>query len=245
MTTILPTTILVVDDEPAILRALRAGLEARGYSVLTAISGQQAIDVTALEAPDLIVLDLNLPDIDGVEVCRRIRGWARMPIVVLSAEGSERRKVLALDEGADDYVTKPFSMPELLARIRVALRNRRPAGADEAALDQSVLAVGDLQVDIARHEVTVAAGPHERRLVDLTPKEFAFLALLARWPGRVLTHRAILQEVWGPEYGTETQYLRVYASQLRKKLDEDPERPRLITEPGVGYRLVDPTDPPG
>ena len=199
MTTILPTTVLVVDDEPAILRALRAGLEARGYSVLTATSGQQAIDVTALEAPDLVVLDLNLPDIDGVEVCRRIRGWAQTPIVVLSAEGSERRKVLALDEGADDYVTKPFSMPELLARIRVALRNRRPAGgADGAAVDQSVLAVGDLRVDIARHQVTVGDRPDERRHVDLTPKEFAFLALLARWPGRVLTHRAILQEVWGP-----------------------------------------------
>jgi two-component system KDP operon response regulator KdpE len=166
-----------------------------------------------------------------------------MPIVVLSAEGSESRKVLALDEGADDYVTKPFSMPELLARVRVALRNRRTLGRDGVAVDQSVLTVGDLRVDIARHEVGIGAGPKERRHVELTPKEFAFLALLARWPGRVLTHRTILQEVWGPEYGTETQYLRVYASQLRKKLDDDPERPRLITEPGVGYRLVDPSDP--
>ncbi|MEA2844098.1 MAG: two-component system, OmpR family, operon response regulator KdpE [Actinomycetota bacterium] len=248
MTAVLPATILVVDDEPAILRALRAGLEARGYSVLTATTGQQAIDTTALEAPDLVVLDLNLPDIDGVEVCRRIRGWAQTPIVVLSAEGSERRKVLALDEGADDYVTKPFSMPELLARVRVALRNRRPPGPDGPAVDQSVLAVGDLQVDIARHEVSIAVAvegdsPQQRRHVDLTPKEFAFLALLARWPGRVLTHRTILQEVWGPEYGTETQYLRVYASQLRKKLEDDPERPRLVTEPGVGYRLLDPSDP--
>jgi two-component system, OmpR family, KDP operon response regulator KdpE len=239
------TTVLVVDDEPAILRALRAGLEARGYAVLTATSGQQAIDVTALEAPDLVVLDLNLPDLDGVEVCRRIRGWAQVPIVVLSAEGSEKRKVLALDEGADDYVTKPFSMPELLARVRVALRNRRPPGPDGVAVDQSVLDVGDIRVDIARHEVTVAADGGERRHVELTPKEFAFLALLARWPGRVLTHRAILQEVWGPEYGTETQYLRVYASQLRKKLDDDPEHPRLVTEPGVGYRLVDPSELPG
>jgi two-component system KDP operon response regulator KdpE len=211
-------------------------LEARGYSVLTATSGRQAIDVTAVEAPDLVVLDLNLPDVDGVEVCRQIRGWATMPIVVLSAEGSERRKVLALDEGADDYVTKPFSMPELLARIRVALRNRRH-GPDGAAVDQAVLSVGDLSVDVARHHVAVAD-----RHVDLTPKEFAFLALLARWPGRVLTHRAILQEVWGPEYGTETQYLRVYASQLRKKLEDDPDRPRLVTEPGVGYRLVDPSE---
>jgi two-component system KDP operon response regulator KdpE len=231
-------TILVVDDEPAILRALRAGLEARGYRVLTAVTGQQAIDVTALEAPALVVLDLNLPDIDGVEVCRRIRGWTDLPIVVLSAEGSENRKVLALDEGADDYVTKPFSMPELLARVRVALRHR-PAPGSGGSPDQAVLEVGDVRVDVARHEVTVGGRP-----VELTPKEFAFLALLARWPGRVLTHRTILGEVWGPEYGTETQYLRVYASQLRKKLDDDAERPRLVTEPGVGYRLVHPPGPP-
>jgi two-component system KDP operon response regulator KdpE len=192
--------------------------------------------VIALRKPDAVVLDLNLPDIDGVEVCRRVRQWSEVPIVVLSAEGSEQRKVLALDEGADDYVTKPFSMAELLARVRVALRHRRRAGGP--AVDSAVLEVGDLRLDVARHEVTAAGRP-----VDLTPKEFAFLALLARWPGRVLTHRAILQEVWGPEYGTETQYLRVYASQLRKKLVDDPERPRLVTEPGVGYRLLDPADP--
>jgi two-component system, OmpR family, KDP operon response regulator KdpE len=233
-----PRTILVVDDEPAILRALRAGLEARGYRVLTAVNGQQAIDVVALEAPALVVLDLNLPDIDGVAVCRRIRGWTDVPIVVLSAEGSEARKVLALDEGADDYVTKPFSMPELLARVRVALRHR-PSGPAAGGADQAVLEVGDVRVDVARHQVTVGG-----RAVELTPKEFAFLALLARWPGRVLTHRTILREVWGPDYGTETQYLRVYASQLRKKLDDDPERPRLVTEPGVGYRLVEPAGSP-
>ena len=234
-------TVLVVDDEPAILRALRAGLEARGYRVLTAVTGQQAIDLTALETPALVVLDLNLPDIDGVEVCRRIRGWTDVPIVVLSAEGSESRKVLALDEGADDYVTKPFSMPELLARIRVALRHRPSAAAGGAGRGPTrrVLEVGDVRVDLARHQVTVGGRP-----VELTPKEFAFLALLARWPGRVLTHRTILREVWGPEYGTETQYLRVYASQLRKKLDDDPERPRLVTEPGVGYRLVEPAADP-
>jgi two-component system KDP operon response regulator KdpE len=230
-------TILVVDDEPAILRAMRAGLEARGYRVLTATTGQQGIDVAALENPALVVLDLNLPDIDGVEVCRRIRGWTDVPIVVLSAEGSESRKVLALDEGADDFVTKPFSMPELLARIRVALRHRpsRAGAGAGSAPDQAVLEVGDVRVDLARHQVTAGG-----RAVELTPKEFAFLALLARWPGRVLTHRTILREVWGPDYGTETQYLRVYASQLRKKLDDDPERPRLVTEPGVGYRLVEP-----
>jgi two-component system, OmpR family, KDP operon response regulator KdpE len=230
-------TILVVDDEPAIVRSLRAGLEARGYRVLTAVTGQQAIDVTAVESPALVVLDLNLPDIDGVEVCRRIRGWTDVPIVVLSAEGSEARKVQALDDGADDYVTKPFSMPELLARVRVALRHR-PAGGDRGP-DQAVLEVGDVRVDVAHHRVTVGGRP-----VDLTPKEFGFLALLARWPGRVLTHRTILREVWGPEYGAESQYLRVYASQLRKKLDDDPDRPRLVTEPGVGYRLVEPASPP-
>jgi two-component system KDP operon response regulator KdpE len=228
--------VLVVDDEPAILRALRAGLEARGFSVLTALTGQAAIDSIALEAPDVVVLDLNLPDLDGVEVCRRVRGWSDVPIVVLSAEGSEQRKVLALEEGADDYVTKPFSMAELLARVRVALRHRSRAAGPPG--DSAVLEVGDIRLDLARHEVTAGGRP-----VELTPKEFAFLALLARWPGRVLTHRAILQEVWGPEYGTETQYLRVYASQLRKKLRDDPERHRLLTEPGVGYRLLDPADP--
>lgn len=230
------STILVVDDEAAILRAVRAGLEARGFSVVTASTGQAAIDMIATEPPDAVVLDLNLPDIDGVEVCRRVRGWSEVPIVVLSAEGSEQRKVLALDEGADDYVTKPFSMAELLARVRVALRHRSRAATPD---DSAALEVGDLRLDLARHEVTAGG-----RMVELTPKEFAFLALLARWPGRVLTHRAILQEVWGPEYGTETQYLRVYASQLRKKLHDDPERPRLVTEPGVGYRLLDRGDSP-
>jgi two-component system, OmpR family, KDP operon response regulator KdpE len=228
------TSVLVVDDEPAILRAVGAALKARGYDVLTAATGQGAIDAVALEAPDAVVLDLGLPDVDGVDVCRQLRGWTTVPIVVLSAEGSDDRKVLALDEGADDYVTKPFSMPELLARVRVALRHRPPSA---SPVDESVLVVGDLVIDLARHLVT-AGGRH----VELTPKEFAFLAVLARWPGRVLTHRALLQEVWGPEYGTETQYLRVYASQLRKKLDDDPARPRLVTEPGVGYRLVDPAE---
>jgi two-component system, OmpR family, KDP operon response regulator KdpE len=226
------TKVLVVDDEPALLRAVGAALKARDYEVTTAVTGQAAIDSVALEAPDVIVLDLGLPDIDGIEVCRRVRQWSDVPIVVLSAEGSDERKVRALDEGADDYVTKPFSTAELLARIRVALRH----GADRRAPgDDAVLRVWDVSMDMARHEVSVGG-----RQVDLTPKEFAFLALLARWPGRVLTHRAILQDVWGPEYGSETQYLRVYASQLRKKLEDDPSRPRLVTEPGVGYRLVDP-----
>ncbi len=227
-------TVLVVDDEPAILRAVGAALQARGYRVLTVTGGQAAIEVTASECPDLVVLDLGLPDLDGVEVCRRVREWSDVPDIVLSADGAEDRKVQALDEGADDYVTKPFSTPELLARVRAALRHRAHRSAPGSPVDEAVLRVGDVTVDLAHHEVHVG----DRRL-ELTPKEFAFLALLARWPGRVLTHRAILQEVWGPEYGSETQYLRVYASQLRKKLADDPTHPRLVTEPGVGYRLVD------
>src|SRR5205807_4169731 len=176
----------------------------------------------------------GLGDFAGLGVCRRVRSWSDVPIIVLTAEGGDERKVEALDLGADDYITKPFSMPELLARIRVALRHRqmRPRGPEDAVLE-----VGDLTVDLGRHVVTVAG-----QAVDLTPKEFAFLALLARYPGRVLTHRTILQEVWGPEYGTETQYLRVYASQLRKKLAADPAHPRLMTGPGGGYRLVAPSD---
>ena len=225
--------VLVVDDEAPIRRVVSAALQARGYRVATATTGQSAIDVAATDAPTVVILDLGLPDMDGVDVCRRIREWSDMPIIVLTAEGADDRKVSALDAGADDYVTKPFSMPELLARVRVALRHHRRVAAGS---DASLLEVGDLVVDLGDHAVRIG----DTR-VDLTPKEFDFLALLARHPGRVLTHRTILQDVWGPEYGTETQYLRVYASQLRKKLDDDPARPRLITEPGVGYRLIDPT----
>jgi two-component system KDP operon response regulator KdpE len=225
------TAVLVVDDEMAILRVVGAGLRARGYEVLTAATGEAALASVAHNNPDVVVLDLGLPDIDGIEVCRRLRVWSAVPIIVLSAEGADDRKVKAFDEGADDYVTKPFSMPELVARVAVALRHR--PGPDSQA-GETELHVGDLAIDLFRHRVTVAG-----RTVDLTPKEFDFLTLLARWPGRVLTHRTILQEVWGPEYGTETQYLRVYASQLRRKLEDDPTRPRLVTEPGVGYRLVD------
>jgi two-component system KDP operon response regulator KdpE len=227
--------VLVVDDEPAIVRVLTTALRARGYRVVAAASGQAALDAAALSQPDVVVLDLGLPDIDGLDVLRRLREWSTVPVVVLTAEGADDRKVAALDGGADDYVTKPFSMPEVLARLRVALRHRASAEHDMTA--PAVLAVGDVTVDIAHHEVLVAG-----QKVDLTPKEFAFLAILARNAGRVLTHRMILQEVWGPEYGTESQYLRVYASQLRKKLHDDPQHPRLVTEPGVGYRLVDRED---
>jgi two-component system KDP operon response regulator KdpE len=228
------TSVLVVDDEPAIVRAVRAGLLARGYEVLIATNGHDALSTVADLAPDVVILDLGLPDLDGIEVCRKLRDWSQIPIIVLSAEGNDQRKVLALDLGADDYVTKPFSMPELLARVRVALRHHehRPQGPEEGRLR-----VGDLEIDLPGHSAKV-----DDTLLDLTPKEFAFLALLARWPGRVLTHRTILQEVWGPEYGTETQYLRQYASTIRKKLGEGARRPRLLAEPGVGYRLVGPED---
>ncbi len=226
--------VLVVDDEPGIVRALTAALRARGHEVLAAATGREAVDAVLTGGPAVVILDLGLPDVDGIDVCRQLRQWTDVPIIVLTAEGAEARKVEALDEGANDYVTKPFSTPELLARVRVALRHRRPPHA--GSLDVK-MTVGDLEVDVARHRVELRGTE-----VDLTPKEFAFLAALARVPGRVLTHRVLLQEVWGPEYGSETQYLRVYASQLRRKLHDDPARPRLVTEPGVGYRLVDPDE---
>jgi two-component system KDP operon response regulator KdpE len=224
-------TVLVIEDTPAIGRALRAALEARGYHAVLAMTGKDGIDAAAVSDPGAIILDLGLPDMDGRDVCRRIRTWSDVPIIVLTVDDSEQRKVETLDIGADDYVTKPFSTPELLARVRVALRRGRAVDGEPP---DPILTVGDVVVDVPHHRVQVAGED-----VELTPKEFAFLALLARYPGRVLTHRAILQEVWGPEYGSETQYLRVYASQLRKKLGEDPSAPRLVTEPGVGYRLVD------
>ena len=223
--------VLVVDDEPGILRALGAALRARGHETAVATTGSDALSTVATRSPAVVILDLGLPDVDGIEVCRQLREWTEVPIIVLTAEGAEARKVEALDAGADDYVTKPFSTPELLARVRVALRHRRSDTAPESA----VLAVGELCIDRPHHRASVGD-----RELDLTPKEFAFLAALARHPGRVITHRALLEEVWGPGYGTETQYLRVYASQLRKKLHDDPERPYLVTEAGVGYRLVDP-----
>jgi two-component system KDP operon response regulator KdpE len=219
--------VLVVDDEPAIQRAISTAFSARGYEVRTAATGGDALSMLAADPVDLVILDLGLPDLDGVEVCKRLRTWTDVPVIVLSAQGSDSWKVAALDGGADDYVTKPFSMPELLARVRVALRRGTPNG-------EAVLTVDDLVIDIPRRTVTVGG-----REVGLTPKEFGFLALLARWPGRVLTHRTILQEVWGPEYSEETHYLRVYASQIRKKLGEDHTTSRVQAEPGVGYRLAE------
>jgi two-component system KDP operon response regulator KdpE len=224
--------VLVVDEEPAIVRAVKAGLEARGYRVAVASRGLDAVSAIAANPPAVVLLDLGLPDIDGLEVIRRVRQWTWVPIVVLTADGHEQRKVIALDEGADDYITKPFSMPELLARVRVAIRHHthRQTGPDE-----SVLEVGDLVIDVAHHRCTVGG-----REVDLTPKEFGFVSLLARWPGRVLTHRMILHEVWGPEYEKETQYLRTYATNIRKKLGDGPDHQRLVAKPGVGYTLLDP-----
>jgi two-component system KDP operon response regulator KdpE len=222
--------ILVVEDDRSVARVMVAALRARGYDAAAVTTGSAALNRVEHSSPAVVLLDLGLPDVDGIDVCRRLRRWSTVPIIIITAEGSDDRKVLALDEGADDYITKPFSMPELMARVRVALRHRRAAG----MVDSNVLEVGDVRIDLPRHMVSVAG-----QSVELTPKEFAFLALLARHAGKVLTHRNILAEVWGPTAIGETQYLRVYANQLRKKLGEDPKHPRLITEPGVGYRLVD------
>jgi two-component system KDP operon response regulator KdpE len=228
-------TILLVEDDRAMARIMGAALKARGYKVVPAATGRAALASAQRDNPAVVLLDLGLPDVDGIDVCRELRAWSSVPIIVVTADGADERKVAALDEGADDYVTKPFSTPVLLARVRVALRHRRAAG----LVDRTVIDVGDLRIDLARREVSVAG-----RYVELAPKEFALLSLLSRHAGRVLTHRAILEEVWGPDAIRETQHLRVYAGMLRKKLGDDPQRPRLVTAPGVGYRLVDPDETP-
>jgi two-component system KDP operon response regulator KdpE len=221
--------VLVVDDDPPIRRFLKAGLENDGYELVEAATGRDGIAQAATRSPDLVLLDLGLPDVDGFEVVRRIREWSRVPIIVLSARGQEGDKIRALDSGADDYVTKPFSMGELNARIRVALRH----GARGGEGDSGVIETGELQLDLARRRVTVAGGE-----VRLTPIEYRLLATLARHVGRVLTHEHLLREVWGPGYTSQHHYLRVYMAQLRHKIERDPARPKLlITEPGVGYRL--------
>jgi two-component system KDP operon response regulator KdpE len=224
--------VLVVDDEQPITRAISAALSARGYRADVATTGQQALEKAAGQSPAAIILDLGLPDVDGIEVLRRIRDWSDVPVIVLTADGAEDRMIRALDDGAEDYITKPFSTPELLARLRVVLRHHHHGATTD--VNEPIIEVGDVCIDIPHHTVTAAGDA-----VELTPKEFSFLSLLARHAGKVLTHRMILQQVWGPDYGTESEYLRVYASQLRKKLREDPARPRLVTEPGVGYRLID------
>ncbi len=223
--------ILVVDDEPQILRALTTNLRGAGYEVVRAATGEEALALAAARPPDAVVLDLVLPDISGVEVCRELRTWSQMPVVVLSAVGDEGQKVEALDAGADDYVTKPFGMGELLARLRAAMRRAAPKGEGAESIS-----VGDLTVDFDRHLVTVDSKP-----VQVSRIEFDLLSLLVRNEGKLLTHRAILREVWGPAYQIESHYLHVYISKLRGKIERDPRHPQyLITEPGAGYRLVRP-----
>jgi two-component system KDP operon response regulator KdpE len=222
--------ILIVDDEPQILRALRAGLTAHGYDVVSAFDGEEALDRAAAEQPDAVILDLNLPKRSGLDVCRSLREWSAVPIIVLSVRDTEREKVAALDLGADDYLTKPFGTDELLARLRVALRH----AARESEPADPVVKAGDVTIDLARH--IVRRGEEE---VRLTATEYKLLAYLAVNAGRVLTHTQILSHVWGSGYETETQNLRVYVSQLRRKLDPDSLQPQLITtEPGVGYRFI-------
>ncbi len=222
--------VLVVDDEPAILRAVRANLSRHGFHVETAENGAEALESCARLHPDLILLDLGLPDMDGMEVIRDVRSRDNTPIVVLSVRGAEADKVAALDLGADDYLSKPFGVDELLARIRVALRHAvRPTSGAAAQFR-----TGDLQVDLELRRVTVAGME-----VHLSPTEYQLLKAFISHPNKVLTDRMLLQQVWGPEYGSEAHYLHVYVARLRKKLEEDPQRPRyLTTEPGVGYRLL-------
>ncbi len=229
------TKVLVVDDDPSLLKVLRIGLRARGDDVLIAHSGAEAITQVALAAPDLVILDLGLPDLDGLEVCRRVREFSNVPIVVLSAYGDERRKVEALDSGADDFVTKPFGMAELEARLRVALRH---AARNDGAMNSTTLEVGDLDIDLVHHMATLADSP-----LQLTAKEFELLAYLARHAGKVCTHHMILKDVWGPGYGAESNYVRVYTHRLRKKLGDE-EGTLLKTVPGIGYQLVPGTHSP-
>ena len=221
--------ILVVDDEPQILRALQTNLRGAGYDVDTAATAEAALATAAMRPPDAVILDLVLPDGRGTDVCRELRRWSAAPVLLLSVVGEEQEKVAALDAGADDYVEKPFGVEELLARLRAALRRAGPPGGP-------VLEIGELAVDLEKRLVTV-----QGRAVQLTPHEFGLLRLLAQNEGKLLTHPTILREVWGPAYGDESHYLHVYVSQLRRKIEPDPARPRyVLTEPGVGYRLVNP-----
>jgi two-component system KDP operon response regulator KdpE len=225
--------VLVVEDEPQMRRFLRASLGAEGYRVLEAWSVADGVRQVTAEHPDAVLLDLGLPDGDGLELVRKVREWSSVPVIVVSARGREEEKVAALDAGADDYLPKPFGTKELLARLRVALRHARAV----AAPDSPLLEVGPLRMDLERHEATV-----EGREVRLTPIEWRLLAYLAGHAGKVLTHAQILREVWGPNASLQTHYVRVYMAELRKKLEADPSRPRLLlTEPGVGYRLADGT----
>ena len=221
--------ILVIEDEPQIRRFLRTTLEANGYRMIEADTAARGITEAASHKPDLVLVDLGLPDMDGIEVIRRIREWSPMPVIVLSARGEEAQKVAALDAGADDFITKPFGVEELNARLRVALRHAHRGG--QAA--SSILSLGEVEIDLERREVRAPG-----RAVHLTPIEFRLLGLLARHAGMVLTHRQLLREVWGPSHTDQPHYLRIYMKQLRDKLEPEPARPRyFLTETGVGYRL--------
>ena len=222
--------ILLIEDEPQMLRLLRIILQSQGYGLVESPTGQEGLMQAATRAPDVVLLDLGLPDIDGLEVTRRLREWSDVPIIVISAREQEQDKIKALDAGADDYLTKPFGAGELLARIRVAMRHK---ALREAGKHESIFTLGNLRVDLARRQVFL-----NEKEVHLTPIEYKLLTVLIKNAGKVLTHRQLLKEVWGPPYLTETQYLRVYMAQLRHKLEADPARPSfLINEPGVGYRL--------
>ncbi len=221
--------ILIIDDEPQILRALKTILSANHFQVSTASNGEQGLAQAVAGEPDLIILDLSLPDMDGLAVCEQMREWSRIPIIVLSVRDSERDKVAALDKGADDYLTKPFGIEELMARIRVALRHSEQSPGNK----KSIITVGPISIDLARHLVT-----QDEEEIRLTVTEFKLLAFLASNPDRVLTHQAILTHVWGFAESDHVEYLRVYIGQLRKKLEIDPDDPQiLVTEPGIGYRL--------
>jgi two-component system KDP operon response regulator KdpE len=223
-------TVLLVEDEPPIRRLLRTALAAHGYRLIESTTGEDGLQQAATRLPDLIILDLGLPDVDGVEVIRRLREWSATPIIVLSARGQERDKIQALEAGADDYVSKPFGVGELVARMRVAWRHAACAHRPEEPLFR----VGELTIDLAHRRVSIAG-----RDVHLTPHEYRLLTTLARHAGKVLTHPQLLKEVWGPPYTEQAHYVRVYMAQLRRKLESDPARPRyLLTEPGVGYRLA-------
>lgn len=222
--------ILIIDDEPQIRKFLRISLGAQGYEVIEAESGQSGIEKCALDAPHLVILDLGLPDLDGQEVLAKIREWSEVPIIVLSVRANEEEKVNALDHGANDYVTKPFGIAELIARVRAILRSRKP---DE--MTSSEINAGDLKIDLAAHRVFKADNE-----LKLTKKEFSLLTLLARNAGRIVTHQQILREIWGPAQESETHYLRIYIGHLRQKLGDDPLNPTYIeNEPGVGYRFLE------
>lgn len=223
--------VVLIEDEPQIRRFLRASLVSHGYRLFEGATGTEGLTEAATRQPDLIILDLGLPDMDGLEVIRQLREWTQVPIIVLSARGQERDKIAALDGGADDYVSKPFGVGELLARMRVALRH---AAVNPKDAGDPTFSVGDLHVDLAQRQVAVAG-----RQIHLTPIEYRLLTTLIRHAGRLLTHRQLLNEVWGPTHTEQAHYLRVYVAQLRRKLETDPARPRyLLTEPGVGYRLA-------